>query len=469
MRSLSRLMKLLLVTVMVMATLFVGAGSAFAQSNQPPIKVYYDGRLLKFDVEPIIENGVTLVPFRAIFEALGMQVGWDQETKTVTGTKDDLEIKLRVGYAGTSVNGRSGPNLQVAPKVVKGTTLVPLRFVSEVSKHEVLWDGVDRAVYILSGYQLQLTNDLYGTDSFIGLDDLTKHTNIRPDMYHDGQYFYVMWHKPVKFGDFSGTEFYVSIARNGKWEVLSKAFHTQLLIDSKDRHDILFAEGAYYLKNKSSIIKIEPTESGGSRTKTIASSLPKVEGQADSFSIIHTTEGPAVLYRTRFTYEGISTDYLRIYYESSSSFNNYYDVKDVHNVLQTTTEPFRLFNPDTKLIYLFGPSGYRVLDIETGDLWYDKGQDLVVPYDENLLTGSAKIIYNNGRLGVLYRRSGENLYRFAEYNLSRMVLSKSSFTTIEQSHLTYKYLSLHNKSIIFWDTHTYNRKPSIKRVVFTTK
>ena len=51
------------------------------------IKVIIDIKNVKFDVPPTIVNGRTLVPLRAIFEALGATVEWDDATQTVTSEK----------------------------------------------------------------------------------------------------------------------------------------------------------------------------------------------------------------------------------------------------------------------------------------------------------------------------------------------------------------------------------------------
>jgi len=55
--------------------------SAPAQSE---IRVFLDGHPLSFDAPPIIMNGRTLVPLRAIFEAMNATVNWDASTQTVT-------------------------------------------------------------------------------------------------------------------------------------------------------------------------------------------------------------------------------------------------------------------------------------------------------------------------------------------------------------------------------------------------
>jgi len=103
------------------------------------IAVFIDGRRLYFDVPPKVENGRTLVPLRAFFEALGAQVDWYGETKTIVAVKDGVQVELAVGAKEALVNGNPVP-LDVPAKVEEGRTLVPLRFVSEAFGAQVVWD-----------------------------------------------------------------------------------------------------------------------------------------------------------------------------------------------------------------------------------------------------------------------------------------------------------------------------------------
>ena len=54
--------------------------------------MFIDGKNLTFDVPPMIENGRTLVPTRAIFESLGAEVYWDGPTQTVSAFKGETGI-----------------------------------------------------------------------------------------------------------------------------------------------------------------------------------------------------------------------------------------------------------------------------------------------------------------------------------------------------------------------------------------
>ena len=104
-------------------------------------------KYISFDQQPIIENGRTLVPLRAIFEALGADVTWDSATQTVTATKGTKKISLTIGSTKMSVDGVI-KTLDVSAKLLGGRTLVPVRAVSEAFGCNVEWDGANQTVII---------------------------------------------------------------------------------------------------------------------------------------------------------------------------------------------------------------------------------------------------------------------------------------------------------------------------------
>lgn len=97
--------------------------------------------------EPIIQNGTTLVPLRVISENLGAEVKWDKSTKTVTVIKEDKTIVLTIGSKTATVNGEF-IMLAQAPKVINNTTMLPIRFVSEQLACNVLWNSPTQTVYV---------------------------------------------------------------------------------------------------------------------------------------------------------------------------------------------------------------------------------------------------------------------------------------------------------------------------------
>lgn len=103
------------------------------------VDVSVNDKFLYFDQEPVIESGRTLVPLRVIFEALGATVEWDQETQTVTATKDGKTIVLQIGSNVMYVNGEE-VYLDVPAKLNSDRTYVPVRAISEAFDCEVEWN-----------------------------------------------------------------------------------------------------------------------------------------------------------------------------------------------------------------------------------------------------------------------------------------------------------------------------------------
>ncbi|MBQ3463468.1 MAG: hypothetical protein IJH36_10230 [Clostridia bacterium] len=114
------------------------------------ITVIMDGEEMSFDQPPVIMNDSTLVPFRAIFERLGMEVEWDSTDKSVIAYNDDTAIGLIVGYDTMFVNDDE-VQLIAPPTIINDRTLVPLRAISEAVGAYVGWDGETRTVTINTG------------------------------------------------------------------------------------------------------------------------------------------------------------------------------------------------------------------------------------------------------------------------------------------------------------------------------
>ncbi|NSW83619.1 MAG: copper amine oxidase N-terminal domain-containing protein [Syntrophothermus sp.] len=140
----SRFSKLLSIFLITFLTLQPG--------NALAVSVTVNGAQLNCDPPPFIQDGTTLVPMRAIFEALGAQVGWDAETQLVTATKENRVVILQIGKPTGYINNQPVTLLK-APRIVEGRTFVPLRFVSEALGANVDW--VAAAQQILINYTQQ--------------------------------------------------------------------------------------------------------------------------------------------------------------------------------------------------------------------------------------------------------------------------------------------------------------------------
>jgi photosystem II stability/assembly factor-like uncharacterized protein len=111
-----------------------------------------NGETKSLDSPPIIKNGRTLLPIRAIIESLDGSVGWDSNDKKVTITLGLNKIELWIGKNTAMVNGASKPidsdNTNVVPEIINGRTMLPVRFVTENLGCEVLWDGTTKTITI---------------------------------------------------------------------------------------------------------------------------------------------------------------------------------------------------------------------------------------------------------------------------------------------------------------------------------
>lgn len=116
-------------------------------SASSDIKILIDGEPLTMDVAPIIVDGRTLVPVRAILEKLGADIHWNPNTRVVTATKDSIQIQLQIDNPIAFVNNQP-ITLDVPPRIIDSRTLIPLRFVAENLDMLVDWIPSTRTITI---------------------------------------------------------------------------------------------------------------------------------------------------------------------------------------------------------------------------------------------------------------------------------------------------------------------------------
>ncbi|MCI1113506.1 copper amine oxidase N-terminal domain-containing protein, partial [Stenotrophomonas maltophilia] len=84
---------------------------------------------------------------RAISEALGSEVDWDQVTQTVVIKKDGIVVELPLGSTNVKVNGQK-KQIDSAAEIKQGRIMVPVRFLSEFLGEEVEWEPNSKMVII---------------------------------------------------------------------------------------------------------------------------------------------------------------------------------------------------------------------------------------------------------------------------------------------------------------------------------
>ncbi|MGC8789642.1 MAG: stalk domain-containing protein [Caldisericum sp.] len=96
---------------------------------------------------PFIENGTTLVPLRFIAETFGSTVNYNDALKLITVELADKIIQVQIDSSIALINN-SVYKLTVPPKIVKGITFVPLRFIAEAFGAKVDWNQATKTITI---------------------------------------------------------------------------------------------------------------------------------------------------------------------------------------------------------------------------------------------------------------------------------------------------------------------------------
>lgn len=166
-------MKKITSLLLILILLFAAATPIYAVENE--VKVTLDGFTLNADVPARIIGDRTMVPVRAIFEALGATVSYDGETQTVSAVRGDDTVTLTIGKNELYKNGELAYTMDVVPVIIEengeSRTLVPARAVSEAFGATVEWDGEnataiitnidENTVMLIDGYPIDVDTYFY--------------------------------------------------------------------------------------------------------------------------------------------------------------------------------------------------------------------------------------------------------------------------------------------------------------------
>ncbi len=127
-------------------TILLSSVSVYANFG---IKLFVNGTEVKTEIAPMIVNDRTMVPARVVFEHLGGEVSWLENSRQVVITAGDTILVFKIGSDIATVNNEQF-KMDCAPMIVQDRTMIPIRFVSEKLGYTVLWDGVTKKVIINS-------------------------------------------------------------------------------------------------------------------------------------------------------------------------------------------------------------------------------------------------------------------------------------------------------------------------------
>ena len=136
-------------------TMFLNREKFALLSEQPQgaletVTLYINNELIVSSPPAMVENGTTLVPLRIVSEKLGCQVKWNEELGQITIVKDDERLVLQIGETAVMLSDGTFMQLPIAPQIVQDTSMVPVRFISEMLNQTVLWDERSQSVFINS-------------------------------------------------------------------------------------------------------------------------------------------------------------------------------------------------------------------------------------------------------------------------------------------------------------------------------
>ncbi len=192
------------------------------QINNPIMEV--NGNRTEIDkgrgTTPVINNSRTLVPIRSIIEAFGGTVDWNDNTQTVTLKIEDDTIKLNIDSTNAYLNNQLS-TLDVAPKIINGRTMLPIRYIAEGFNLGVAWENDTRTISIIC-------------NSFDD-DEYQKITNLVPE-YSGIPYVIINNNKPF-FKDYEiiggSFEFYADLDEMGRCDVAMASVGTDIMPTQK--------------------------------------------------------------------------------------------------------------------------------------------------------------------------------------------------------------------------------------------
>ena len=134
-----------IIALLIVMTMCFSSICVFAANDE--IGVYLEGNKISFDVPPQTLNDRTMVPIRAIFEAMGATVTWEESTQTAICIKENTTVKMTVDSMVEYINDVPY-TMDVSPVIIGGRTLAPARYVAEAFGYNVNWDNATNSVLI---------------------------------------------------------------------------------------------------------------------------------------------------------------------------------------------------------------------------------------------------------------------------------------------------------------------------------
>jgi N-acetylmuramoyl-L-alanine amidase len=134
---------------MLLLFLYPSMAQAAERQQPKPLLLFLDGKQLSAEVAPQINrDGNTIVPVRIIAQSLGSKVQWEEKARKVTLERANVNIQMFIDKRNAIVNDKP-VMLETAPTIIKGNTMLPIRFISEQFGIKVTWDELTQSVFLI--------------------------------------------------------------------------------------------------------------------------------------------------------------------------------------------------------------------------------------------------------------------------------------------------------------------------------
>ena len=141
MSKIKKLTALFLITAMMLTC------CVFSVSAASAITLEIDGNIVTPAVAPVVESGTTFVPLKVVFQTLGATVAWSDALKQVTVTTAAYTVVFTINSKTYTVNG-SSKTLDVAPKIIKDSTMIPISAFSGTIGADASYDAAANKVTV---------------------------------------------------------------------------------------------------------------------------------------------------------------------------------------------------------------------------------------------------------------------------------------------------------------------------------
>ncbi len=138
-----------IVAVSKTVTTLIKVEPGFRMPKAGSYAVVMDGKLVEFDIQPKVEDGVPMTPFRHLVEKRGGTVKWENDTKSVRANAEGRSILFQIGTKVATVDN-SKVEMELAPYLDKNRTIVPLSFMRDSLHVNIEYDKATNHVLITS-------------------------------------------------------------------------------------------------------------------------------------------------------------------------------------------------------------------------------------------------------------------------------------------------------------------------------